>query len=142
MIRICSDPLFQSSFRAKPLEAYITFNLFHFWTLNFLWLVNNRIFNIIRIRMILDLITIRFWLVNDRISNTILWIRMIFWWFFENMGGYHLQDISISQAISHVTPYKLECSHWWKNYLSKKSFTRFALQSGCCNFNQWEESNL
>ena len=24
----------------------------------------------------------------------------------------------------------------------KKSFTRFALQSECCNFNQWEHSNL
>ena len=26
-------------------------------------------------------------------------------------GGYHLV---LSQLISHVTPYELECSHWWK----------------------------
>ena len=31
-----------------------------------------------------------------------------------DQGGYHLQDISISQVISHVIPYKLECSHSWK----------------------------
>ena len=31
-----------------------------------------------------------------------------------------------------------ECSHWWKIYLIKKSFTRFSLQSECCNFNKWE----
>ena len=28
-----------------------------------------------------------------------------------------------------------------KFIFSKKSFTRFALQSECCNFNQWEHSN-
>ena len=60
----------------------------HFWTLDFIWLVNNRILNIIWIRIILDLLTIRFWLVKDRILNTILWIRMIFWWFFENMDWF------------------------------------------------------
>ena len=37
-----------------------------------------------------------------------------------DQGGYHLQDISISQVISHVIPYKLECSYWWKIYSSKK----------------------
>ena len=29
-----------------------------------------------------------------------------------------------------------------ENLFKKKSFTRFALQSGCCNFNQWDELNL
>ena len=35
-----------------------------------------------------------------------------------------------------MTCYKFECSHWWKIYYKEKSFTRFALQSECCNFNQ------
>ena len=38
---------------------------------------------------------------------------------------------------------QFECSHWWKTYFSKKkSFIRFALQSECSNFNQWEHLNL
>ena len=40
---------------------------------------------------------------------------------FTFLGGYHLQDISISQLKSHVIPYKLEHSHWWKIYFSKKN---------------------
>ena len=50
-------------------------------------------------------------------------------------GGFHLEFICISQVINHMTFYKFKCSHWWKICL-KKSFTRFALQSECCNFNQ------
>ena len=33
-------------------------------------------------------------------------------------GGYHLV---LSLLISHVTPYELERSHWWKIHLSKKN---------------------
>ena len=55
-------------------------------------------------------------------------------------GHFQLEFVSISQVLNHMTCYKFECSHWWKIYL-KKSFTRFALQSECCNFNQWEHSN-
>ena len=51
------------------------------------------------------------------------------------IGGFQLKFVSISQVINHMTCYKFECSHWWRIYL-KKSFTRFALQSECCNFNQ------
>ena len=51
-------------------------------------------------------------------------------------GGFQLEFISISRVINHMTCYKIECSHWWKIYLEKKTFTRFALQSECCNFNQ------
>ena len=31
-----------------------------------------------------------------------------------------LEFLSISQVIDHVTCYKFECSHWWKNYFFKK----------------------
>ena len=46
-----------------------------------------------------------------------------------HIGGYRPQYLSISQVIDHVICYKFECSHWWKIYFSKKSFTRYALQS-------------
>ena len=58
------------------------------------------------------------------------------------IGGFQLEFVSISRVIDHMTCYKFECSHWWKIYLKKTSFTRFALQSECCNFNQWEALNL
>ena len=48
-------------------------------------------------------------------------------------GGFQLEFVSISRVINHMTCYKFE----WKIYLKKKkSFTRFALQSECCNSNQ------
>ena len=56
------------------------------------------------------------------------------------IGGFRLKFVSLSRVINHMTVCKFECSHWWKIY-SKKSYTRFALQSECCNFNQWEHSN-
>ena len=31
-------------------------------------------------------------------------------------GGFQLLDLIIPELKSHVTPYKLECSHWWKIY--------------------------
>ena len=52
------------------------------------------------------------------------------------MDGFQLEDLSISQAINHVTCYELDRSHWWKIYLKKKWFTILAFQSECCNFNQ------
>ena len=51
-------------------------------------------------------------------------------------GGFQLLDLIITELKSHMTCSKFKVSHWWKFYLSKKSFTRFALQSECCNFNQ------
>ena len=45
------------------------------------------------------------------------------------LGGFQLEFVSISQVINHNTCYKFEWSHWWKESLLKKSFTRFALQS-------------
>ena len=47
-----------------------------------------------------------------------------------NKGGFQLEFVSISRVIIHMTWYKFECS-----------LTRFALQSECCNFNQWEQWN-
>ena len=55
-----------------------------------------------------------------------------------HIDGFQLEFVSISQIINHMTCYKWKCSHWWKIHLKKKSVTRFALQSECCNFNQWE----
>ena len=54
----------------------------------------------------------------------------------RELGGFQLEFVSISRVISHMTCYKFKCSHWWKINLKRKSFTRFALQSDCCNFNQ------
>ena len=51
-------------------------------------------------------------------------------------GGFHLEFLSTNRIINHMTFYKFKGSHWWKIYLRKKSFTRFALQSEFCNFNQ------
>ena len=53
-----------------------------------------------------------------------------------NKGGFQLLDLIIN---SHdlLKIQGLIAMHWRKFYLSKKkSFTRFALQSECCNFNQ------
>ena len=47
---------------------------------------------------------------------------------------------SISRVINHMTCYNLSALMGGK-FILKKSFTRFALQSECCNFNQWEHSN-
>ena len=55
---------------------------------------------------------------------------------FLDLGGFQLVDLIITELKDHTTCYKFECSHWWKMYLKKKSFTRFSLQSDCCNFNQ------
>jgi hypothetical protein len=50
-------------------------------------------------------------------------------------GGFQLEFLSISQVINPMTCYKFESSHWWKIYF-KKTFTGYALQSECCDFNQ------
>ena len=47
------------------------------------------------------------------------------------IGFFHLLDLIISWVINHVTCNKFKCSHCLK----------YSLQSECCNFNQWEESN-
>ena len=52
-------------------------------------------------------------------------------------GDFHLEFVSISRVINHMTCYKFKCSHWGEeNLFSKKSLARFSLQSECCNFNQ------
>ena len=60
--------------------------------------------------------------------------------FLENIstyfGGFQLLDLIITELKSHMTFKKFKVSHWWKFYWSKKSFTRFALQSEYCNYNQ------
>ena len=61
---------------------------------------------------------------------------------FRHKGGFQLLDLIITELKSHdLLKIQGNVSHWWKFYLSKKSFTRFALQSECCNFNQGEHSN-
>ena len=50
-------------------------------------------------------------------------------------SGFQLEFVSISRVINHMTCYNLSALIGGK-FISKKSFTRFALQSECCNFNQ------
>ena len=50
----------------------------------------------------------------------------------DYIGLFRLYNLIISQVINHVTCYRFKCSHWLK----------YSLQSECCNFSQWEESNL
>jgi hypothetical protein len=52
-----------------------------------------------------------------------------------------MEFVSISRVINHMTCYNTSALIGGK-FIHKKSFTRFALQSECCNFNQWEDSNL
>ena len=66
--------------------------------------------------------------------------RDLLMWILYGIGGFQLKFVSISRVINPMTCSKFDCSHWWKTYF-KKSFTRFALQSECCNFNQWEHLN-
>ena len=53
-----------------------------------------------------------------------------------SQGGFQLLDLIITELKSHMICQKSKASYWRKFCLSKKSFTRFALQSECCNFNQ------
>ena len=46
-------------------------------------------------------------------------------------GGFQLLDLIIMELKSHMTCSKFKVFHWWKLYLSKKYFIRFALQSEC-----------
>ena len=50
-------------------------------------------------------------------------------------GGFQLEFVSISQVINHMTCYNSSTLIGGK-FILKKSFTIFALQSECCNFNQ------
>ena len=34
-------------------------------------------------------------------------------------GDFHLEFVSISWVINHMTCYNFECSHWWKIHLEK-----------------------
>ena len=52
---------------------------------------------------------------NSLIIQFVLWqIMLNVLTVFPHIGGYRLQDLSISQVISHVTPYKFNSSHWLK----------------------------
>ena len=50
-------------------------------------------------------------------------------------GGFQLEFVSISRVINHMTCYYSSAFIGGK-FIFKKSFTRSALQSECCNFNQ------
>ena len=58
----------------------------------------------------------------------------------EVIGGFQLEFVSISRVINHMTCYNSSALIGGK-FILKKSFTRFALQSECCNVNQWEHLN-
>ena len=53
----------------------------------------------------------------------------------NNNGGFQLEFVCISQVINHMTYYN-SSAHIGGKFIQKKSSTRFALQSECCNFNQ------
>ena len=54
----------------------------------------------------------------------------------NHIGGFQLLDLIITELKSHI-PVKNSRSLIGGNFIcQKKSFTRFALQSECCNFNQ------
>ena len=57
---------------------------------------------------------------------------------FTFLGGFQLLDLIIMELKSHMTCRKFKVTHCvGGNFIcQKKSFTRFALQSECCNFNQ------
>ena len=78
-------------------------------------------------------------------SLLLLWPECKVGFFYDliksDCGGFQLLNLIITELKSHMTCWKFKVSHWWKFYLSKKSFTRFALQSECCYFNQWEALN-
>ena len=52
------------------------------------------------------------------------------------VGGFQLELVSISRVINHITVINSSALIGGKFIFKKKSFTRFALQSECCNFNQ------
>ena len=51
-------------------------------------------------------------------------------------GDFQLEFVNISRVINHMTCYNSSALIGGKLILKKKSFTRFALQSECCDFNQ------
>ena len=56
-------------------------------------------------------------------------------WLVDSLGGFQLEFVSISRVINRMTCYNSSALIGGK-FILKKSFTRFALQSECCNFNQ------
>ena len=52
------------------------------------------------------------------------------------IGGFQLLDLIIKELKSHMTCQKFKVSLVEILFVKKKSFTRFALQSECCYFNQ------
>ena len=54
-----------------------------------------------------------------------------------DQGGFHLVALIITELKSHMTCLKIRVLSLVEIlFVKKKSFTRFALQSECCNFNQ------
>ena len=37
--------------------------------------------------------------------------------FIHELGGFQLLDLIIPELKSHVIPYKIKCSHWWKIHM-------------------------
>ena len=53
-----------------------------------------------------------------------------------DQGGFQLLDLIITELKSHMTCLKIQCLSLVEILFVKTYFTRFALQSECCNFNQ------
>ena len=87
MVILLKNTNYPNLLRPTFLKSYSTFKLFHFWTLDILWLVNNRFFHIIWIRMIclqsdsdwstIDLSEERVCLLSNYSSFFISWLENV-----------------------------------------------------------------
>ena len=80
------------------------------------------------------------WIIHSGMSNIYIFVFKLVWlkishaepnWYEPNWINL-LKWSLLSVRFKYKPGYKFECSHWLK----------YSLQSECCNFNQWEESNL
>ena len=63
-------------------------------------------------------------------------------WLQSDQGGFQLLDLIITELANSHDRLKIQgLSLVEILFVKKKSFTRFALQSECCNFDQWEVLN-
>ena len=82
-----------------------------------------------------------FWAFSENLNEFEWLCHILSYPTYYPLGVFHVVAKIIRELKIYMMPYKVKCSHWWK-IVKKKSCTRFALQSECCNFKQWEHLNL
>ena len=66
-------------------------------------------------------------------------IIFVFKWIKQYLGGFQLVDLITTELKKSHDLLQIQVLSLVENlFFKKKSFTRFALQTECCNFNQWE----